>query len=97
MEINSPTEFARFISTHGLVQLDQTFIQLVSCINNYGASCNCSKSNEKDKLYGVCVKMYHNGVRNIVPKLKHEFLSKTDERQITFRSEQGQVILIISR
>ncbi len=97
MEINSPTEFARFLSTHELVQIDPIFNQLVNCINNYSAACNCSKSEDKAKIYGTCIKMYFDAVRNSVSKLKHIFLSKTEERQITFRSEQGQIILIVSR
>lgn len=88
---------ARFVSANNLVQLDQNFIQLVNCINNYAASCNCHKKSDKDDLYRTCTKMYLDGVRHVVARFKNEFLSKTGERQIAFYSEQNQLILIISR
>lgn len=88
---------ARFVSAHNMVHLDQNFIQLVNCINNYAAACNCHKKADKDDLYRVCTKMYLDGVRHVVSRFKTEFLSKTTERQIAFYSEQGQLILIISR
>jgi hypothetical protein len=88
---------ARFLSANNLVQLDQSFIQLVHCINNYAASCNCHKKSDKDDLYRTCTKMYLDGVRHVVSRFKNEFLSKTGERQVAFYSEQNQLILIISR
>lgn len=97
MNINSPNDMARFVSANGLVQLDQGFIQLVHCINNYSAECNCHKKEDKDKLYGSCTKIYINSVKNVVSRFKNEFLTKTSERQICFYTEQGQLMLIISR
>ena len=97
MDIRSPTEFARFLSATELSRLDSIFSQLVTCINNFAVACTCYKREDKMKLYGVCTKLYVDGVRHIVPRFKNEFLSKTSDRQIAFYTDQGQLIAIVSR
>jgi hypothetical protein len=97
MNISSPTDMARFVSANELVHLDQNFSQLVNCINNYAVACNCHKKEDKDKLYGVCTRLYLDGARHVVSRFKHQFLAKTTDRQIAFYTEQGQLIVIMSR
>lgn len=97
MDFKNPTEFARFLSDNELSRLDSTFSQLVNCINNYAAACTCDKREDKLRMYGVCTKLYQDGVQHVVPKFKNEFLSKTTDRQLAFYTESGQLITIISR
>jgi hypothetical protein len=97
MEFRSPIEFARFLSSNGLSRLDSTFSQLINCINNCAASCTCDNREDKARVYGICTKLYIDGARHVVPRLKNEFLSKTTDRQLSFYTEQGQLIVIVSR
>lgn len=97
MEFRNPTTFAQFVSANDLARLDGGFIHLIHCINNYGASCNCQKREDKQKMYDVCTKMYINLAKHVVGKFKTEFLSKTTDRNISIYTEQGQLITIVSR
>jgi hypothetical protein len=97
MEIRNVTQFANFVSAHGLAPLDSMFIQTLNCLNNYKSMCNCSKAADKLKRYVSCNKLYADSVRTVVPKFKNEFLSKIQEYQISFYSEDGCSIGVISR
>ena len=97
MDIRNATQFATFVSNGGLNNLDMTFQQIIMCINNYAAMCNCQGAIEKAKLYNNCTIIYMNAVRNIVPKFKNEFLSKTEERQIQFYTDNGSLIGLVCR
>ena len=97
MDIRNATQFANFISKGGLQNLDMTFQQVIFCINNYNAACSCWKAEAKKALYDSCTVTYMNAVRNIVPKFKNEFLSKTEERQIQFFTDNGALIGIVCR
>lgn len=97
MDFRSPTDFARFLSANELSRLDSTFSQLVNCINNYAAACTCDKREDKMRLYGVCKKLYQDGAQHIAPRLKNELLSKTTDRQLAFYTEEGQLIVLVSR
>jgi len=97
MDIRNATQFANFVSNKGLQNLDMSFQQIVFCINNYNAMCNCHKAEEKKKLYDNCTVVYMNAVHNIIPKFKNEFLSKTDDRQIQFYTDNGTLIGLVCR
>jgi hypothetical protein len=97
MNIRNATQFANFVSKGNLVNLDMSFQQVVFCINNYSAACNCWKADQKKKLYDNCSTTYMNSVRNVVPKFKNEFLSKTEDRQIQFYLDNGSLIGIVCR
>lgn len=97
MDINNVTQFANFLTANDLVKLDGTFLQIVQCINNYSTACNCNKSNDKLRLYTTCNMLYMNAAKHCVPKFKNVFLSKTSERQLNFKTDNGSVIIIMSR
>src|ERR1041385_7578452 len=97
MEFRNPTEFARFLSSHELTRLDRSFLQMVNCINSYSSACNCHNRETKIQLYQSCNKLYQDLALHLVNKFKNEFLSKITDRQISFYTEQGQLISIVSR
>ena len=97
MDIRNATQFANFVSKGNLVNLDMTFQQVVFCINNYNAACNCWKAEDKKKLYDNCTVTYMNAVKSVVPRFKNEFLSKTEERQIQFYLDNGSLIGLVCR
>lgn len=97
MDIRNVTQFSTFINAHNLVRLDGTFQQIITCIQNFSSACNCYKKQEKDNIYSVCNKLYMNAARHIVPRFKNEFLSKTNERQIAIYTENGNLMIILSR
>lgn len=97
MEIRNPTQFARFLSDNDLMKLDSTFVQLVKCINEFATACTCHKREDKMRIYSACNKLYISGAQHVAPRLKNEFLSKTTDRQISFYTEQGQLLSILSR
>ncbi len=97
MKIQGPIEFVAFISVNALEGKDSLFTQLVNCVANFRAACNCYKKEDKLKMWRTCNGLYNNSVTHVVPKLKDAFLSKTQERQISFYSEHGDLLRIISR
>lgn len=97
MDIRNATQFANFVQKGGLQNLDMTFQQLVSCIDGYSKACNCWKADQKQRLYDNCTMLYMNAVRGVVPKFKNDFLSKTDERQIQFYTDNGSLIGLVCR
>jgi hypothetical protein len=97
MDIRNVTQFVNFLEGNGITRMDSSFLQVIQCIQNYTAACSCYKREDKVKIYNMCNGVYHNAVRNVIPRLKHEFLSKISERQISFYNDNGQLIGIISR
>jgi hypothetical protein len=97
MDIRNATQMANFLSQTNLVNKDAAFEQLAQCINNFASACACSSREEKMQLYAVCNKLYFRSARDIAPRLKNDFLSQTTDRQITFYTEEGNLIAIISR
>ena len=97
MDIRNITQFANFISAGQLQNLNMSFHQIIMCVNNYASACNCHKGEYKRKLYDDCTRVYTDVVRNVVPKFKNDFLSKTTERQITFYLDNGTIIGLICR
>lgn len=97
MDINNVTQFVNFIVSNQFGALDTTFVQLVNCINNFSAACNCHKVEDKRKFYNQCNKLYIDAVRIVVPKHKNVILARVPEGRITFRSDNGSLIAIVSR
>jgi hypothetical protein len=97
MDIRNVTQFCNFITSNGFNKSNGSLQQIVSCIDGYSAACNCHKVEDKQKMYAICNKLYSDAIKHIVPTLKHEFLSKTSERQIIFYSDNGTLISILSR
>lgn len=97
MDIRNATQFANFLTKAGLQNLDITFQQVIFCINNYSAMCNCRGAADKKKLYDNCTTTYKNSVQNVVPKFKTEFLSKIEDRQISFYLDNGSLIGLVCR
>ena len=97
MDIRNVTQFAAFISNNGLQSMDGMLRQIVDCITGYAAACNCYKVEDKQRMYGACNRMYLDAVRHIVPRFKNEILAKIPDRQISFFSDNGTLIAIVSR
>ena len=97
MEIRNVTQFANFLKGNNLSRLDGMLQQLVNCIDNYTVHCNCHKLEDKRKMYDTCNKLYFNTAHNLCPRFKNEFLATTAERQINIYTENGQLIISISR
>lgn len=97
MEIKNVTQFCNFIKSNNLTALDSVFSQIITCINNYAASCNCHKVQDKQKIYDNCNRLYTDAVRNIVPKFKNVILPKIPEGRISFYVDNGGLISILSR
>jgi len=97
MNIRNVTEFAIFISDHQLVNNDSTLNQIIECVTTLRAACNCWKKEDKMKLIENCNRVYYHSVKHVVPRLKPQFLAATQERQIAFYNDSGQLIGLISR
>lgn len=97
MDIRNSTQFANFINKGGLQNLDMTFMQIITCIDNYSHACNCQHAADKQKMYNNCNVIYMNAVRGVVPRFKNEFLAKTEDRQIQFYLENGSLIGLVCR
>lgn len=97
MDIRNVTQFTNFIKAGNLQNLDMTFLQAIMCVENYSKACNCRGMDAKRKMYENCTTIYTNAVRGVVPKLKNEFLSKTQERMISFYTDDGTLIGVVSR
>lgn len=97
MEISNVTQFANFIQANNLMALDATFLQVVNCIQNFSTACNCYKAEDKQRIFNMCCKLYVDAVRIVVPKHKNVILQRVPEGRITFRSDNGSLIAIVSR
>lgn len=97
MDIRNVTQFASFISANGFQQLDGILRQAVDCLTGYSAACNCYKVEDKQRMYAACNKLYMDAVRHVIPRFKNVILAKIPDRQITFYSENGTLITIVSR
>jgi hypothetical protein len=97
MEIGNVTQFVNFIQAHSFTSLDTLFLQTANCLGTYSTACNCYKVADKHKQYSMCVKLYLDCVRHAVPKHKNVILAKVPEGRITFRTDNGGLIAIVSR
>ena len=97
MNIQNVTQFVNFIVTNNLVNLDSSFLQLTQCLERYSAACNCYKTEDKVKIYNTCNGVYINSIQNVVPRLKHQIMAKTSERQISFYNDSGVIIGVLLR
>lgn len=97
MTIENATQFANFISKTGISNVDSAFQQIVTCINNYRASCNCYKSSDKTKIYSECNRLYHLLVTHNIYRVKREIFSKTSDGEIVFKNDNGSIISIVHR
>jgi hypothetical protein len=97
MDIRNATQFANFISQHGLASLHPTFQQVVTCIHDYSVACNCHANENKATLYNNCNNMYNSGATVASTKFRSIFLSKIPDRIISFFNDSGKIIAIASR
>lgn len=97
MDIRNATQFANFIQQSGLAMKDMAFQQVTFCVSQLGKMCNCWKAEDKKKLYDNCTLTYINAVKNVVPRFKEDFISKTEDRTINFYTENGALIGIVNR
>jgi hypothetical protein len=97
MDIGNVTQFVNFVSANNLGRLDSSIQAIVNCMDEYRRGCNCWRSNERDANYQKCNKQYLSVARTIVPRFKNEFLAHTTERQISLFTENGNLIVILSR
>ena len=95
MDIRNVTQYAAFLKGNDLVRLDGMFQQVINCAGNYSAGCNCYKMEDRRRLYEICNKLYIDSARHFGHLFRHEFLSKTAERQINIYTEGGQLIISI--
>jgi len=97
MNISNITQFVSFISDNNLTSLDSSLQQVQQCFHSYATACSCYNQEDKIRLYNSCNKAYIQAVSHVIPRFRNEFLSKTTERQISFYSENGQLLFILSR
>jgi hypothetical protein len=97
MDIRNVTQFTSFISSNGFQSLDNGFLQIIQCMNNFQASCNCYKVEDKQRMYAMCCKLYNSAVIHIVPKYKNALLQKIPEGRIAFYYDDGGLIATVSR
>lgn len=97
MEIRNVTQFSNWISSSGIASTDPVFQQIVKCMNNYTASCNCHKVQDKQNIYNACNKMYVDAVRIVLPRLKNTILTNVPGGKITFYLDNGSIIATVSR
>jgi hypothetical protein len=97
MDIRNVTQFSNFVEANDLARLDASLQAIVSCMAEYKRGCDCWRREERDAQYSKCVKLYLSTARTIVPRFKNEFLAKTAERQIILYTENGGVIVLLSR
>ncbi len=97
MDIRNATQFANFVQNAGLTTKDMAFQQVVFCNDQVEKACNCWKAEDKKRLYDNCTLQYMNAVKHVVPKFKNDFLSKTDDRQIRFFTDNGSLIGLVCR
>ena len=97
MEIRNVTQFANFMSSNELANLDSIFQQIIQCVNSYASACNCYKVEDKLKLYNNCTRMYSDAVKIVVPKLKNVILAKVPLGKISFYTDNGTLITTVSR
>ena len=97
MDINNVTQFASFLSSNGFTSLDSAFLQIIQCVNRFSSACNCYKIADKRKMYDTCCKLYTDAVIHAVPKYKNAILQKVPEGRLTFHSDNGSLIAIVSR
>jgi hypothetical protein len=97
MDIGNVIQFVSFINANNLINLDSSLSQVVRCMDTYSAACNCHKREDKLEIYATCNQTYYHAVKNVIPKLKPQFLATTSERQISFYNDQHQLIGTISR
>jgi uncharacterized cysteine cluster protein YcgN (CxxCxxCC family) len=96
MDINGPASFYNFIKSIHLIDKDSSFVEISNCILDLG-TCSCKSRDEKLSKLQHCNKLYIQLVNNIIPKLKYELLNKIPDRQISFYSDTGKLLMIISR
>lgn len=97
MDIRNATQFANFIQKSGFTTKDMAFQQVVFCVDQISRACNCWKAEDKKKLYDNCTLTYMNAVKNVVPRFKNDFLSKTEDRVISFYTDNGALIGVVNR
>lgn len=97
MDIRNTTQFANFIGANDFTKLDNALLEIVLCINNFSAACDCHNRNDKMIIYNTCQGIYYNAVRNVLPKHQGAILSKTGTNHIAFYTDGGALIGIISR
>ena len=97
MDIRNASQFANFLHGSGLTNKDSSFQEVVFYNDRVAKSCKCWKAEDRQKLYDQCTAAYRNAVRNVVPRFKNDFLSKTDDRQIQFFLDNGSLIGIVCR
>jgi hypothetical protein len=97
MDIRNATQFANFLRTSGFQMKDMAFQQVIFCVDQLGRMCNCWKAEDKKKLYDQCTLSYMNAVKHVVPKFQNDFLSKTEDRQINFYTDNGGIIGSVNR
>lgn len=96
MDINGPVSFYNFIRSAHLIDKDSSFLTISNCILDLG-TCSCKSRDEKLSKLQHCNKLYMQIVSNVIPKLKHELLNNISDRQISFYSDSGKLLMIISR
>lgn len=97
MDIRNATQFANFVQKAGIMTKDMSFQQVVFCVEQIGRACNCWKVEDKKRLYDNCTMTYTNAVKNVVPRFKNDFLSKTEDRIINFYTDNGSLIGVVNR
>ena len=76
MDIKNVTQFCNFLTSSGVVQLNPAFQQVVNCVQNYSAACNCHKTQDKQSLYAECNKLYSQCIMAVIPSIKYAVLQK---------------------
>lgn len=96
MRINNAIEMYNLLNTFGLVDKNSKTKEFSNCILSI-QNCACTSRNDKLKIQQHCNKLYVELVHWVTSNMKLDFLSRITERQISFYSDTGKLLMIISR
>lgn len=96
MNIHGPVEMYNIILSMGIIDKSPIFRNLANCVIDM-KNCACTGRDEKIKKHQHCNKLYVDMIRSIFPSMKSEFLNRTSERQLSFYTESGELLIIVSR
>lgn len=96
MRINGANEMYNLLRTTGLIDKNPITKGFVNCILSI-QGCACTSRSERLKIQQHCNKLYVELARWASSNMIHDFLTKTSERQISFYTDSGDLITIMSR
>jgi hypothetical protein len=96
MNVNGTIGMYNLIRTMGLIDKNPQTRGFIDCVLSI-QGCACTARDEKLRRKQHCNKLYVELARWASSNMVHDFLSKTSERQISFYTDSGDLIIIMSR